>query len=403
MAILRKSSAMLVTINAAEQLIDDNIEMREQGLNPNPLMFIGAPGIGKSEMIRHVAAKHDMEVRAVNIANMAKEDVNGMPLPFNMGTSNPTLDYVPNNLFVFPDNKEKKYMLFLDELTNAPEDVQAVCLTLLLERRLNNYTLPDNVFVVAAGNRMVDKSRTYNLIGPAITRLAEYELKSTPAEWTKWGRMYGNINPKVLAFIDAYPTKLHAMYEEEDAATGDGKKLGRDRAWYSTPWYCHRTVTAASRKVDFCEKKYAGDEENFLTILKRHVAGDCGEAWADAFIAFYHMAGAYDNVREIMLDPTKSVTIPHEADKKCALAVALTFNLWQASNDAEQEQLIKGFYRISMSDGMPVPFAIKIFEDAVLGNSRVDYATAGNLLTIDHHDEFVAWSKKYRKDKNVKL
>jgi MoxR-like ATPase len=45
-----------------------------------------------------------------------------------------------------------KGILFLDELTAAPQMTQAGCYQLVLDRKLGEYHLPDGWVVVAAGN-----------------------------------------------------------------------------------------------------------------------------------------------------------------------------------------------------------------------------------------------------------
>ena len=45
-----------------------------------------------------------------------------------------------------------KGILFLDELTSAPQMTQAGCYQLVLDRKLGEYTLPDDWVVIAAGN-----------------------------------------------------------------------------------------------------------------------------------------------------------------------------------------------------------------------------------------------------------
>ncbi|HEV3387051.1 MAG TPA: hypothetical protein VG097_19690, partial [Gemmata sp.] len=45
-----------------------------------------------------------------------------------------------------------KGILFLDELTSAPQMTQASCYQLVLDRRLGEYELPDGWVVMAAGN-----------------------------------------------------------------------------------------------------------------------------------------------------------------------------------------------------------------------------------------------------------
>ena len=57
-------------------------------------------------------------------------------------------------------------VLFLDEMNQAPQSVQAAAYQLILNRRLGTYTLPDNVLIVAAGNRESDRGVAYRMPFP---------------------------------------------------------------------------------------------------------------------------------------------------------------------------------------------------------------------------------------------
>ena len=58
---------------------------------------------------------------------------------------------------------DRPFCLFLDELPASPPDVQKAFYSLLLERRLGEYRLPRNSWVVAAGNRVEDQALTRSL------------------------------------------------------------------------------------------------------------------------------------------------------------------------------------------------------------------------------------------------
>lgn len=49
-------------------------------------------------------------------------------------------------------------ILFLDEISAAPQSVQAAAYQITLDRVVGEHKLPDNCIVIAAGNRVTDKS-----------------------------------------------------------------------------------------------------------------------------------------------------------------------------------------------------------------------------------------------------
>jgi MoxR-like ATPase len=54
--------------------------------------------------------------------------------------------------------REQPYCLFLDELNACSQDVQKAFYSLILERRVGEYVMPEGSIVIAAGNRAQDSA-----------------------------------------------------------------------------------------------------------------------------------------------------------------------------------------------------------------------------------------------------
>ena len=83
----------------------------------------------------------------------------------------------------------KKYdyvVLFLDEMNSAAPAVQAAAYQLILNRRVGQYKLPDNVLIVAAGNREADKGVTYRMSVLSFNPLFHLELAVDFDDWFAW-------------------------------------------------------------------------------------------------------------------------------------------------------------------------------------------------------------------------
>ena len=316
---------------------------------------------------------------------MEAVDVGGMPVPNEDRTA---VTFAPNKLFVF-DKPEKKYLLLLDELSSCNQSVQLAAMQVALDRSINGNDIPDNVFIAAAGNRATDGSKVFSMLSPLANRFAHLEIEINSSEWCAWARQHG-IHPKTIGFIGAVPDLLHAMDEEQRKMARSGVKEERPKGWYSGPWYSPRSVEAVSG-VTWLVDEGVYDEADFY----EQVAMECGDVFATQYIAFCKMAEAYDDVHEIMVDPTKKIAIPQKADMECAFAEAVVYNVWKANDDAEQERLVQGFYRIMTDSGMDSRFATKIMKEAKEGSSKVSKERACELLVTNHPVEFAAWAKKF--------
>ena len=97
---------------------------------------MGAPGVGKSQSVKHIAAKIEEKTLAV---------------------------WLKPKIFQMNEEKDVVNILFLDEITAAPQSVQAVAYQITLDRTVGEHKLQGNCIVIAAGNRVTDKSVAFHM------------------------------------------------------------------------------------------------------------------------------------------------------------------------------------------------------------------------------------------------
>ena len=147
-----------------------------------PLFLWGPPGIGKSEIIHQIGSEIDAHVIDIRLSLWEPTDIKG--IPYFDSNSNKMVWAPPTEL---PDEvmaaKYKKIILFLDEMNSAAPAVQAAAYQLVLNRRVGTYKLPDNVLIVAAGNREADKGVTYRMPAPLSNRFLHLEMRVDFDDW----------------------------------------------------------------------------------------------------------------------------------------------------------------------------------------------------------------------------
>ena len=117
-----------------------------------PVFLWGPPGVGKSELVNQIATDLEGVMIDFRLAIRQPTDIMGIPF-YNKDTG--TMDWAPP-IDLPSEAFAKQYpivVLFLDELNAAAPAVQAAAYQLVLDRRVGQYRLPDNVVIVAAGNR----------------------------------------------------------------------------------------------------------------------------------------------------------------------------------------------------------------------------------------------------------
>ncbi|MEM2175573.1 MAG: MoxR family ATPase [Candidatus Micrarchaeia archaeon] len=163
-----------------------------------PALFIwGPPGVGKSSIVKEVAKEYGLEVIDLRLAQIEPADLRGIPFPDKETKS--LVWWIPEFL-----PKAGKGFFFLDELNLADLSIQATAYQLVLDRRVGNYKLPDDWYVLAAGNRREDASNVFEMPDPLISRFAHIEVEPDLDIWIEWAIKNG-ISEEIIAYLKYKP------------------------------------------------------------------------------------------------------------------------------------------------------------------------------------------------------
>lgn len=182
---------------------------RKMTLLPSVMMW-GPPGVGKSQAVRQIAERIELNTSVkVNITDVRllmfnPIDLRGIPT----ANEDKTLAvWLKPQIFDMDPGKGIINILFLDEISAAPQSVQAAAYQITLDRTVGEHKLPDNCIVIAAGNRVTDKSVAYKMPKALANRLLHLEIETSYDAWRNWAVRSG-INEKVTAFLAFKPDYL---------------------------------------------------------------------------------------------------------------------------------------------------------------------------------------------------
>jgi hypothetical protein len=189
-------------IEVNHETLARDLEYFWKNFRPSPAVgIVGEPGIGKTEIVQNVARKLNLEYVYYNPVRRNPNTVTG--IPFVKGEY---AKWIPFETFKFLP--EKTYVFHIDELTNAPPMIQASLLNVILERKAEDFTIPDNVHIVTSGNLSSHSKASFDFIEPLPSRLALYQLKPpTAEEWGIWAVQNG-VHPLIITFIHLNPNLL---------------------------------------------------------------------------------------------------------------------------------------------------------------------------------------------------
>jgi hypothetical protein len=210
-------------------------------------------------------------------------------------------------------------------MNSAAPAVQAAAYQLILNRRVGTYKLPDNVMIVAAGNREADKGVTYRMPAPLANRFVHLELAVNFDDWSNWA-VNNKIHPDVVGYL---------TFAKQDLYDFDPRSASRS---FATP-----------RSWSFVSELIAdGIDDGTTTDL---VAGAVGEGLAVKFMAHRKVASSMPNPTDILAGKVKEMK-SKEISAMYSLTVSLCYELKEASdaNDKKFDDKVNNFLRFAMDN-----------------------------------------------------
>src|SRR3954466_5757230 len=147
-----------------------------------PVFIWGPPGIGKSSLVQAFARDVGLDCVSLLGSQLAPEDLIGVPQIVD-GTSR----FCPPRMIA----RSRAYCLFLDELNACSHEVQKAFYSLIHERRVGEYHLPDGSIVIGAGNRAQDSAIVKPMSSALLNRMVHIHLQVSHRDWMAWAHTSG--------------------------------------------------------------------------------------------------------------------------------------------------------------------------------------------------------------------
>lgn len=222
----------------------------------------GLPGVGKSALVRALAARYDLPVMTLSPALLGDGAFGVVPVP----TADGLLGF-PRPSWTARFDKRKAGVVFIDEATSEPR-LLAPVLGLTLDRMVGDHYLGEGVRVIAAANPPHCAVNGADLPPPVANRMAHFVFKGASAEGFApyllgkrqgravvkstltleddeklvsegWDTHYPRVAALVASFVKARPELLHKMPEPSDPNA-------------SGPWPSHRSWDALTNALTTC-------------------------------------------------------------------------------------------------------------------------------------------------------
>ena len=339
-----------------------------------PIFLWGAPGIGKSDIVQQITDSLDNAIMIdMRLALLEPTDLRGYPF---RNPENNTMEWAPPADLPTAEMAAKydTIVLFLDELNSAPPSVQAAAYQLVLNRRVGQYFLPDNVVIIAAGNRETDRGVTYRTPAPLANRFRHVNMTVDFGDWLTWA-MNNDVHPDVIGYLS---------YAKQDLFDFDPKSSSQA---FATP----RSWVSGVSNMLYTE----GFEDADISEQKAEIAGAVGEGMSGKFIEHRRIAGRLPNPQEVLDGNVKKLdpSLANEISAKYSLVVGLTYELNEVNNNDKPN--FKKFFNNAARfayDNFDPEMVVLMFKTIMK-----DYAIKLNIRTDLDKDVYKVFSERYTK------
>ena len=269
----------------------------------------GEPGIGKSAMLKFIAAQNPGHETAYIDCTLL--DLGDFALPYTeqvdnkLSGVNKITKFAPNARFKM--HGDKPVIVMLDEIGKAMKSVKNVLLTLMLEHRIGDSYLPDGSIVFGTTNLLTDGVGDM-LEAHARNRVAFVTVRKPDAdEWIEWA-VGNDIDPTIIAWVKQYS---HALASYTDPSQ-------KDNPYIFNPTRAGMGAVVTPRSLE--KASYIAKQRTSLgdALTISLLTGTIGESAARDMQAFFTVVDKLPTWDAILNDPT-GAKLPDDTVARCIL------------------------------------------------------------------------------------
>ena len=318
-----------------------------------PVMLVGAPGVGKSEIVDQASAEVEHELLLFHPVTDEPIDVKGLPAMVDGQAT-----FMPYGHMKQLLDATTPVVAFIDDLGQANVSVQASYMQMLLAREIAGHKISDNVTFISATNRKEDGAGVSGVLEPVKSRFVTIiQVEPNVDDWVAWA-LKNEVPNDLIAFIMYRPALLHDFQRTSEIKNSP----------------CPRTV------------KHCGDLMKLGFPESRELelyTGAAGEGFATELIGFLkHRRGLPDPT--LMLASPDKFPIPvDEPSKAYAMASAIA----EKVNDDSMKNFCHILDRFAEAGGpeysaMAMNFAVGRNDDLRATRSYIEWVSKNNEILV---------------------
>lgn len=202
-------------------------------IRQRPLLLLGAPGIGKTQIMEQIARECRIGLVSYTITHHTRQSAVGLPFiqeeSFG-GRACSVTEYTMSEIIasVYRKIEQEKLtegILFIDEINCVSETLAPTMLQFLQCKTFGNQAVPQGWIIVAAGNPPeYNKSvRDFDMV--TLDRVRRMEVEPDYGVWKEYARAQ-HINDALLSYLELRPQNFYRVQTDVD-----GMRFVTARGW----------------------------------------------------------------------------------------------------------------------------------------------------------------------------